>query len=100
MTDYVYILKDPGTDTVRYVGRTRVPERRERLHQAGRGYPGNEALTAWEKAAKNAGKPVEFEVIASITTTKPLYGNIAGRFAEEFWIEYFRRVGAKLFNRT
>lgn len=68
MKNYIYVLIDPVTNEVVYVGRTKMPERRKTNHTI---------------------KNTEFEIIEETTDWVE---------SEKFWISYFKFLGAKLKN--
>ena len=94
---HIYILRDPDTQKVRYVGCTCKPEQRRHLHEVARAVKRQHPLTIWEMGLKEAGKKPVFEIIVTVVTYAAEYANLASRKAELFWIEHFRLQG-DLFN--
>jgi hypothetical protein len=84
----IYVLRDPDTDAVRYVGKTKMrPEMRLIEH---RNSPVNEKMAEWLQSLGHR-KPA-MQIIEEVT---PAY-NWPPR--ERFWIEYFRSRGCDLLN--
>lgn len=87
---WIYLLRDPDTDAVRYVGKTFYPPgNRARL----RGHisnPTNEAMAKWIQSLKGR-KPM----IQEIEEVTPSY-NWPSR--EKFWIRYYLDRGCNLLN--
>lgn len=100
MREHVYLVVDPQDGKPRYVGLTRKPRQRRQQHQAARACYRNQELTNWERGLKASGQRPIFEIIETVITYKPQYGNMAGRKSERFWIDHFRKIGAPLFNQT
>lgn len=100
MRQHVYILIDPATDEVRYVGLTTTPRQRQKQHQLGIAVPRNQGLTEWEHHLRDERKKPIFKIIVSVRTFEGLFSNSAGRVMEDFWIDHYHNTGAPLFNRT
>ncbi len=92
MTETIYILSDPRTDEIRYVGKTtRVLARRLREHLQAAGLKKHTHKTHWLLQLKELGlKPLIEEVEVTAVADE----------AEMFWIEQFRALGFKLVNST
>lgn len=98
-TDHIYVLRDPATLEVRYVGCTGAPDRRRHEHESARAIGPNHPLTAWERRLKAEGTPPVFEVIATVQTDSAEFGNSAGRMLEAFYIGHFGLRGP-IFNSS
>lgn len=94
-TFYVYVLRCPVTDNVRYVGVTRHPKSRESKHRSRKSHA-TMAVDVWTDGLARKGTPVEFQILA---TCEDLLG--VGSFAvhlEESAIAYCRKAGYALLN--
>lgn len=94
-TFYVYVLRCPITDSVRYVGVTRCPKNRKTAHRSRKSHA-TLAVDVWTDGLARKGTPATFHVIA---TCEDLLG--VGSFAvhlEESAIAYCRKAGYALLN--
>lgn len=89
---YIYILKDPNTNQVRYVGKAKNPKNRYSNH-INKNRDKNTHKRNWiNKLRKNNQKPI-LEVIEKTTNNK-------WKEREKFWIKYYLDKGNKLVNYT
>jgi hypothetical protein len=91
---YIYALRDPLTNRVRYIGRSINPEQRLREHQCfGRrsfGLSGDN-LYGWLKFLSQMGQMPRMMILERVNFRD-------GQDAEREWINYYSRMGAQLFN--
>ena len=87
---HIYGLCDPITQQLRYVGKTNDPKKRLQAHLRCREKE-KSYLTNWIKSLKAAGRKPEIFVIEDIPEAE-------WQEAEQFWISYFRAIGANLVN--
>lgn len=80
----IYILKDPTTGDVRYIGKSIHPEVRLAHHTAGGG--GIPQVTAWIRDLTRQGKAPILEVVEAVHAKW-------AKFAEVQWIIHFERQG-------
>lgn len=91
MPTYIYLLTDPRTSEVRYVGKSIHPERRLVEHLACKR---NNYVTAWVKSLCADGAKPNLLVIEEVAEGD------SWEDAERFWIAFFRLAGADLTNLT
>lgn len=85
---YVYVLADPRSMEVRYVGVTRDPDARKFCHSGG----GASTTKAWIREVIQSGhKPI-------MTLIDVADGERQGYKRERQWIRHFREAGANLLN--
>lgn len=85
----IYVLADPDTGDVRYVGQTKTPRRRLWLHRSASNNRSSRRLPSWIRRLLAQGKrPLMLEVEL---TTEP-------NAAEVRWIAEYKRRGADLLN--
>lgn len=94
MTNYIYILKDPISDEVRYVGKSNNPENRLKKHMSD--YSLIESWTAKNKWLLNLKNNNLFPVMEIIDSTE--LDNI--NELEIKWIKYYHDLGLNLTNGT
>jgi predicted GIY-YIG superfamily endonuclease len=92
MTVFVYVLRDPRSGNVRYVGQSIDPALRLRQHIRGRGV-GFDRKSAWIRDVIEHGFMPVIQVVEETTAID--WPRIEGR-----WIERFRRRGVPLTNGT
>lgn len=89
----VYVLRDPSTLDVRYVGLSVSPENRKRGHQSFSRKSGLPVDT-WKKRLSLSGKSAVFEIIEQTANEKD------GARAERRWIAFYAAIyGPRLLNR-
>lgn len=86
---YIYILRCPDTNDVRYVGCTQYPKIRERNHCLHTINEPKTRVQAWLKTLREQGKPPVFEIVESG------YGSWKH---EAEWIAVFNEWGCDLLN--
>jgi len=88
---HIYILICPITKHIKYVGKSNSPKRRAKDHMLDfRGVPVDRML--WlDEIKRRKLKPI-LEVIDTINIEE-------WKYWEEFWISYFKSIGAELFNK-
>jgi len=91
MTSFVYALKDPRTDAIRYVGITN-QKLKDRLYQHTKENNRNHRCN-WIKSILNIGLSPEIEMLATVDDSLRVE-------AEKGWIAFFRKIGADLVNAT
>lgn len=91
MTVYIYILSDPETGLVRYVGKSITPILRFRSHCCRAGETRRER---WIKRLRNRGLKPILEIIEEI----PNSDDLDWQESERFWITYLRFLGFSLTN--
>jgi|SRR6185503_3260124 len=84
----IYVLIDPRTSEIRYVGQSKNPKKRLRTHR----YQCYSKITPWLRELEQAGIRPRLEVIANARD------RVHGEQVEHHWIRYFRRRGVALFN--
>ncbi len=91
---WIYGLKDPRTDSVRWVGRTTNCDARLRAHctSANKGTC-NPALRTWIGRLRKAGRCPTMETLAIV------YARADAQFTEAFFMDQFRARGALLLNK-
>lgn len=88
---YIYILKDPNTDEIRYVGMTREPHARLSSHLRGtKRYPKGPKGKWIQGLMDNQQKPV-MEIVEVCNSS-----NWHGR--ESYWIAFYKEQGYNLTN--
>jgi hypothetical protein len=90
MDSFVYVLRDPDTERVRYVGRSIYPFSRYKSHLRIRTND-NTYRANWIRSLATAGKKPVIEIIQSCPDDK-IYS------VEQFWIAYYRACGSPLTN--
>lgn len=90
MKTYIYILIDPISNQIRYVGKSNNPEKRYKNHK-NRCRDKNTHKRNWINKLKLKGFNPEIEIIDTISIKE-------WKFWEKFWIQYFRTIGCKLTN--
>lgn len=88
--NYIYILKDPRNNEVRYVGKTNNPESRIKSHCYG-GVTGT-YCSNWINNLKSEGMTPEMEIIESNLSEDEWPER------EKYWISYYRENGTRLTN--
>ncbi len=93
---FIYGLVDPRTHQLRYIGKTVLtPEKRLTVHNwRARKHPHKRHSMAWLVGLEKAGYVAEIVVIEEVAAGQDWVE------AEQFWIAYFRMVGANLCNHT
>lgn len=93
---FIYGLIDPRNQQLRYVGKTVLaPQRRTDVHRLrARAEPHKRHSMAWILGLEREGLKPEIEILETIEPG----GNWVE--AEQFWIAYFRMVGANLCNHS
>jgi hypothetical protein len=90
---YLYVLKDPRTSEVRYVGKTPTPEKRARQHRCPNS-SGNLGLMMWKQELKALGLVPTFEVICTILSPNWLVACGAVSAAEKAEIRWWSNHNA------
>jgi len=90
MTVFIYTLKDPDTDEIRYVGKTQEPEKRLRGHKSTRD---NSYRSNWMQSLQDRGVAPVLEIIDEVNLEDWPQWEVA-------YIEYFRELGCRLVNAT
>jgi hypothetical protein len=88
---FIYVLTDPNTGLVRYVGKTDYPEKRYRNHIHNSALAIKSHRTRWLKSLIEAGKKPLMIVIEQ--TSQEMW-----KQRECWWIAYYRGLGASLVN--
>lgn len=88
----IYVLVDPRTRRVRYVGQTTRPAQRAAQHRTPSGTPGNEPLAKWKRKLGALGLRPLFVPVLSCATVDEL------DHAEVAWIRFFRAQTSELLN--
>ena len=89
-TTFIYGLKDPRTDIIRYIGKTNNIEKRLEHHIANREYL-NSHKNSWIKGLINNGISPKLEIIDEVPVDN-------WQFWEKHYIKLFKSFGAKLVN--
>lgn len=87
---YIYVLCDPDTNEVRYVGKTDNPYRRFHVHLADCD-SGNSYVKRWVRSLKRQGK-------RPVMTTIEFCDHASWADRERYWIAQYRSDGARLTN--
>jgi len=87
---FIYVLIDPRSNQVRYVGKTDNLKKRYNHHLI---YNGKSHKTSWIKNLKNENKKPIIEVIDEVPITE-------WKFWERYWISQIRAWGFELVNNT
>lgn len=90
--NYIYILKDPQTNEIRYVGQTVNPLKRKYSHRSK--LKGKNYLNNWLVSLFAAGFKPEFHIIAET------FNNELANILECFYIKYYINAGYRLTNLT
>lgn len=90
MKTYIYILIDPETTQVRYVGKANNPKERYRNHK-NRCRDKNTHKRNWINKLRLKGLYPEIEIIDNVNL-------VEWKYWEKFWIQYFKYIGCKLTN--
>ena len=94
MVGYIYILRCPLTNRVRYVGLTRSPIKRKSQHRCYNStLDGNKGYKRWKENLKNIKLRPIFEVIEEINVD-----DVSDR--EIYWITFYKEHGFDLLNLT
>jgi len=89
---YIYILKEPDTGCIRYVGKTVSPKNRMKSHKCLKGTKGTH-LSSWIVSLRNKNQVPIMEIIDEIE------GN-EWKEKESFYIEFYKKHGCDLVNLT
>lgn len=89
-TTYIYVLRDPDTNAVRYVGKSVWPESRLYSHKFSIGLDKNPRLL-WFKAMAEQGKSPAMEIVETTTRRE-------SKAAEIRWIKHYLDEGCDLVN--
>jgi hypothetical protein len=89
---YLYVLIDPITGDIRYVGKTIMPAVRLSLHISHT--KKNVHKNNWLKQLQAVGKKPIMEIIEEM----PDCDNVAWRARETYWIAYYKKLGSPLTN--
>lgn len=92
----IYGLVDPRTNELRYVGKTATSLKRRlqrHLNQVARGDRGRHVLFWLASVIARGQSPIIFEIESDLESANWME-------AEQFWIAYFRSIGARLCNLT
>lgn len=89
---YIYILIDPLTNQIRYVGKANNPQERYKNHK-NRCRDKNTHKRNWMNKLRLKGLYPEIEIIDRVLTSEWHYW-------EKFWIAYYRFLGCSLVNYT
>jgi len=87
---FIYVLKDPTTGEIRYVGKTNNPKTRLTKHCAEKG---RNHRVHWIQRLKLLGQVPVFEILDEVPIEHWQQWEVA-------WIEYFREQGCNLVNGT
>ncbi len=90
LTTFIYVLKDPDTGEIRYVGKTNYPTRRMNAHFS---HKSESRRGRWIDSLKCLNKRPLIEIIDEVLVSDWQQWEIA-------WIEYFRDLGCDLVNST
>jgi hypothetical protein len=90
---YIYILKDPRDDQIRYVGKTVNCYKRKHMHIQPANLKNKSHKNSWIKNLISENLKPTFEVIEEI----PIEG---WQEREKYWIKYYRDLGCDLTNDT
>jgi len=92
--NYIYALKDPRDNEVKYIGKTSSPRRRltEHLSQSSLNKYPQTKVKEWIKEVKALGLKPIMSVLESVESN--------WQSQEKFWINQFRENGARLLNHT
>jgi len=85
---YIYILRDPRTNEVRYVGKSDDPKRRLRRHKT---EPGNTHRHNWISNLRSNGLNPIMEIVEEVDKSE-------WKEKEEYWISYYKKRGCNLTN--
>lgn len=97
--EYIYVLKDPRSMEVRYVGKTSYPTDRFYCHLGANS--GNKKKDAWTLELRALGQEPLMEVIEYVDFQIPSKeGQETPGERERYWIKHFREAGSNLLNRT
>lgn len=88
---HVYVIRDPETKSVRYVGKTIDPAQRARNHRGGMGC--NWAFRRWIASHLENGRYPTLDVVEIV-------GHEDGDMAEQRWMNRLLDEGCELFNQT
>lgn len=91
MTNYIYTLSDPRTNSVRYVGRTKEPKTRYTAHIT---QHNDTARSAWIAELKADGLQPIMQIIDSSDD------KVTAREREQYWMNKFTDDGCELLNQT
>ena len=89
---YIYILIDPLTNQIRYIGKANNPQERYKNHK-NRCRDKNTHKRNWMNKLRLKGLYPEIEIIDRVLTSEWHYW-------EKFWIAYYRFLGCSLVNYT
>lgn len=92
-TTFIYALCEPGTRTVRYIGKTDKPKARIRQHCLERSSKRKTHLGCWLRSLRSCGKKPEMVVLREVPYDQ-------WELAEERYIRLARGCGMRLVNET
>jgi len=92
MITYIYVLKDPETLDIRYVGKTTCIKNRFKAHKSLKATKGT-YLASWIMSLRNKGLSPLIETIDTINGS-------GWKEKESYYIEFYRNKGCKLVNLT
>lgn len=87
---YIYVLRDPDTLEIRYVGKTDNLERRLSVHYAD-AIRGHTHCNRWVRTLRDKGKRPVIEAVEQTTSDE-------WEERERYWIDYLRAQGCRLTN--
>lgn len=93
LTTFIYGLCDPLTQQLRYVGKANRPDVRRYQHIESRALVHKSHKNHWIKSLQAKGSRPEMFVIEEVSKD-------GWQEAEQFWIAYFKSIGADLTNST
>lgn len=92
MTTYIYVLCDPDTDEIRYVGKSDNPEKRLIQHCSTKELKYNNHKASWIKSLINKNKYPKLSILEEVE--KDIWQD-----REKYWIQYYRNLGVRLTNQ-
>ena len=90
---HIYGLIDPRTNELRYVGMSKRPRRRLTFHMCASQLRSKNHRAHWLRGLLAAGARPELVILETVS-------NDTWQEAEQFWIGYFKFIGANLTNST
>jgi predicted GIY-YIG superfamily endonuclease len=88
----IYVLTDPDTQKIRYVGQTNNLQKRLTQHYTPSEFKNNTHKVNWLKSLVKFGKKADYHIVESNISNSEIDA------AEIFWIAYFKSIGADLVN--
>lgn len=93
MIGYIYMLRCPSDNSIKYIGLTKNPYKRKKSHRSYTNENRNWKYNLWKKYLKSINERAIFEIIEQVSVDM-----MSNR--EIYWIQYYKTLGIDLLNLT